>query len=174
MSFETTALLVTWVAILLLAFVVAGLVRQVHGLTSGRPRAAPLGLPVGAAAPGLTDIAPVGRPTVVLFLEESCSTCTEVLHEMVTFRQSHRAASGARTVAVFRGDAPAMDRNDREAPVLTSRDDLFDQYRIPVTPFVVVVDEEGRIRVSEPIGSAVALRTHLEQWGSTPELSTQH
>jgi len=34
-SFETSALVVTWVALLLLAFVVAGLVRQVHALSSG-------------------------------------------------------------------------------------------------------------------------------------------
>src|ERR671922_19038 len=51
MSFQTSALLVTWAVLLLLALVVAGLVRQVHALGRGVPQAAALGPAPGSPAP---------------------------------------------------------------------------------------------------------------------------
>ena len=47
MSFQTSALILSWIAILLLALVVSGLVRQVHALSNGT---------VGRPAPGIPSV----------------------------------------------------------------------------------------------------------------------
>lgn len=51
MDFVTTALILAWAAILLLALVVSRLVHQVHRLSGRDRRPAPLGLPPGSPAP---------------------------------------------------------------------------------------------------------------------------
>jgi hypothetical protein len=55
MTFQTSALILSWVAILLLALVVSGLIRQVHALAAGPRRVgprpgAPAAEPVGSRA----------------------------------------------------------------------------------------------------------------------------
>lgn len=83
MSFETTALLLTWVALLLLSMVVAGLVRHVHVLAGAATRPAHrLGPPAGAPAPALDRLRPAAeRPTLLLFLDADCESCAAVLAE---------------------------------------------------------------------------------------------
>ncbi|HEY0636019.1 MAG TPA: hypothetical protein VGD67_00080, partial [Pseudonocardiaceae bacterium] len=68
MSFQTSALLLSWVAILLLALVVSGLVRQVHALTSGNAALGRrVGPAVGTAAPRWAELAPAAPvPTLLL------------------------------------------------------------------------------------------------------------
>ena len=78
MTFQTSALLLSWAAILLLALVVSGLIRQVHALAAGPRRVGPR---PGAAAPGLAGTAPTARPLLLLFLSADCRTCTEALDE---------------------------------------------------------------------------------------------
>ncbi|MCF6525793.1 hypothetical protein [Streptomyces sp. JJ36] len=89
MDFLTSALLLTWVAVLLLALVVSGLVRQVHQLSreaAAAPghTARPPGLPPGSTAPGVAALLGDETPrdgAVLLFLSAGCRTCTEVLAE---------------------------------------------------------------------------------------------
>lgn len=153
MSFETTALLVTWVALVLLALVVAGLVRQVHHLTQG-PRARELGLPAGLPAPALDAVgAEPGRPTLLLFLSEDCPVCHDVFEEALT------QAGGPATTAIFAeraigGEPPVNLR------VLPDREDLFTAYKVPATPYGVIVGADGRVRTAEPVGSVRGLH-HL-------------
>jgi hypothetical protein len=145
MSFEMTALLLSWVAILLLSMVVAGLVRQVHALGQG-PRPTSLSLPAGAPAPGFDRFG----PGPLLFLSADCGACPDVLTA---------AESLAGPVhALFSGAALPSER------VIVHADEpaLFEAYKIPATPFVVVVGESGRVTLSEPVGSAGALRELLE------------
>ncbi|GAA2585917.1 hypothetical protein SMC26_45805 [Actinomadura fulvescens] len=147
MSFQDSALLLSWVAIVLLALVVAGLVRQVHALGQARPvpgGRSPLGLAAGTRASGFDRLG----PGLMLFLDTGCGVCAKVLD-----------AAGAldRPVhAVFAGAAPAP-----AAPGITvltdERDGLFLDHAVPATPFAVLVDAGGRVRAAEPVGSAEAL-----------------
>ncbi|MEW2358603.1 hypothetical protein [Spirillospora sp. NPDC029432] len=142
MSFQTSALLLSWAAILLLSLVVAGLVRQVHALGQGaagaRPRA--LGPPPGSRAPAFDRLG----PGLLLFLDRDCGVCAEVLE----------AVEGPVT-AVFSGPAP----DGAPAGALAHEaDGLFADYRVPATPFAVIVDAGGRVRAAEPVGSPEALR----------------
>lgn len=152
MSFQTSALIVTWVALLLLAFVVAGLVRQVHALSSGTAvRPAPTGLRAGDRA----DLARLGTdpPAVLLFLRATCHTCVEALAETVDVAGDRLAV-----LALYEGPAP-------ETPpgvmVLGDQGHLFATYGALATPFAVLVGEDGRITAAAPVGSRAAVRELL-------------
>lgn len=172
MSFLASALIVTWVAILLLALVVSGLVRQVHGLTSGAAGSAEaLGPRPGTRAPEYPRLAASATGTLVLlFLSEDCRSCAEVFHETVRL-STGAAAAGVLPRALYR---TALDPPPAAPfPVLTGAARLFDAYDVPVTPFAVMVDADGRVRRSVPVGSAAALRELLDLAAGRPLLSAR-
>lgn len=168
MSFQTSALILSWIAILLLALVVSGLVRQVHALSSGAVRHRPesVGLRPGSPAPGLARLGPVppAVPLVLLFLDAECGTCAEVLAEA-----SARAdAARVEFRALYRGDAPEHPTG-LPFPALGGQAELFERYDALVTPFATVVDPAGRVRRAEPLGSRAALRHLLDGIDSPPD-----
>ncbi|HXA61022.1 MAG TPA: hypothetical protein VNW94_17825 [Streptosporangiaceae bacterium] len=144
MSFEMTALLLSWVAILLLSLVVAGLVRQVHALARG-PQPAALGLAAGSLAPGFERLG----PGLLLFLSADCGACPDVL--------AAAESLGGPVQAIFSGSALSSG-----LPVHAGEQALFEAYKIPATPFAVLVGETGRVRAAEPVGSPAALRELME------------
>jgi len=153
-SFETSALVVTWVALLLLAFVVAGLVRQVHALSSGagaRPARAAL------QAGDRPDLASLGTdpPAVLLFLRATCRTCVDALAETV-------AVTGDRTsvVALYESQVPEPTPG---VVALGNQGHLFTAYGALATPFAVLVGADGRITAAAPVGSRAAVRELLAQ-----------
>ncbi|TDC58392.1 hypothetical protein E1281_01760 [Actinomadura sp. KC345] len=151
MSFQNSALLLSWVAILLLSLVVAGLVRQVHALSRGAPHRTALGPAPGAAAPAFDRLG----PGLLLFLDRDCGVCTEVL-----------AAAGGLDGplhAIFAGPPPGgVPPSGPPRPGLTvladEQDGLFADYGVPATPFAVLVGADGRVRAAEPVGSPDTLR----------------
>lgn len=172
MSFTTSALIVSWVAILLLALVVSGLVRQVHALTSGAAAGGPaqLGLRNGSRAPEHATLAGGEDGTMVLlFLSEDCRSCAEVFDQTVRLAA---LATEARVLprALYRGDVA------RQAPfpVHADANQLFDAYAVPLTPFAVIVEQDGRVRRSAPVGSAAVLRDLVEQAAGRPLVSQEN
>ncbi|HEX2315077.1 MAG TPA: hypothetical protein VHJ17_15145, partial [Thermomonospora sp.] len=154
MGFETTVLLLTWVAILLLAFVVAGMVRRVHFLSSG-VRAAELGPVPGSVAPEFTRLAPGAEATtLLLFLDAECGACPEVLAEVRTLTAEPGRALPV--VALFAAETP--DGTHDGVRVFADEAETFEEYQIPVVPFAVLVDPAGRVRAARPVGSPGALR----------------
>ncbi|WP_258534586.1 hypothetical protein [Streptomyces sp. PT12] len=153
----TSALLVSWVAIALLALVVSGLVRQVHQLSRGGVARmnGRLGVTPGSAAPHAGELLAEGRETLLLFLSAECGTCADVLAE--ADRLGQRGSPAAPQVrAVYAGAAPATAA--ATVPVVDHRPDLFTAYDAIATPFAVVVGATGRVVRSEPLGSPAALR----------------
>jgi hypothetical protein len=161
MSFQTSALILSWIAILLLAFTVSGLVRQVHALSSGAVQRRPesVGLRPGAPAPGFARLAPATPtvPLVLLFLEPDCGTCTEVLAEA-----GEHARPGLEFRALYREDPPAR-AAELPITVLGGQAELFERYDALATPFATVVDAAGRVLRAEPIGSRAALHRLLDE-----------
>lgn len=156
MSFQTSALIVTWAALLLLALVVSGLVRQVHQLSSGQVRRTDrLGPRPGSQAPGLAHLG-VRAPAVLLFLSEDCHTCAGVLEEAAQLGYTGQVAG------LYGGAVPAA-AGASGVPVHGGQAELFERYDAVVTPFAVVVGRDGRIERSEPIGSPAALRALLNR-----------
>jgi hypothetical protein len=160
MGFQTSALILSWIAILLLALVVSGLVRQVHALASGAAgRPASVGLRPGSPAPGFRDLAPPSPATLVLlFLDDGCATCDQLLDEAGDKRKRTRAVLRV----LYRQTVPPQ-ATGLPVTVVGEQADLFDRYDAIATPFAVVIDATGHIRQSEPVGSRAALRRLLEQ-----------
>lgn len=165
MSFQTSALILSWVAILLLALVVSALVRQVHALSTGLTRRPePVGLRPGSPAPGFDLLAPARpTPTVLLFLDPECRTCTEVLAEAA-------GPAGRGDVAVralYPGGVPDGAAGG-PVEVRGGQAELFDRYDVIVRPFAVVIDPAGHVVRSEPIGSGRALRVLMAEMTGGP------
>lgn len=157
MSFETSALIVTWAALLLLALVVSGLVRQVHALSAGGARRAErLGLRPGSPAPNV-DLLGIRPPAVLLFLSEDCQTCAGVLDEA-----ERLGGDGPRLHVLYAGGVPPGS-DVQSIAVHGWQAELFERYDAIVTPFAVVVSHDGRIVRSEPLGSRQALRGLLSR-----------
>jgi hypothetical protein len=179
MSFQTSALILSWIAILLLALVVSGLVRQVHALSSGVVQRRPesVGLPAGTPAPGFTRLAPAppAAPLVLLFLDPHCGTCTEVLTEAA----GRVGPGGPEFRVLYRDSAPAR-ATGLPITVLDGQAELFERYDALATPFATVVDPTGRVLRAEPLGSPAALRRLLDDLdspppgGSGPAVATSH
>jgi hypothetical protein len=170
MSFQISALLATWIAIVLLALVVSGLIRQVVALSSGRVqvRAGQVGLPEGTPAPDFARLAPQHVDALaLLFVSEDCGVCEEILEE-VAAAPAGTVRPGVAVRAVFGTTPPAPPRppsrnGSAELQVLVGEGALFERYRIPVTPFAVMVDAAGRVVRSEPVGSRQALHAFLDR-----------
>lgn len=160
MSFQTSALILSWIAILLLALVVSGLVRQVHALSNGTVgRPGSVGLRPGSPAPRFRDLAPPSPATLVLlFLDDGCATCDQLLDQAAEQVQQTDAVLRV----LYRHTVPPQVAN-LPMTVLGEQADLFDRYDAIATPFAVVIDVTGRIQRSEPVGSRVALRHLLDQ-----------
>jgi len=160
MSFQTSALLLSWVAILLLALVVSGLVRQVHGLTAGAgPAARGIGLPAGTPAPDFDLLAPPSPgPLVLLFAGTDCRTCAALLPSAVAM-----AGPGVTLRVLYPDAVPA----GAPSAARGGAADLFRSYGVIATPFGVLVDATGRVRGCVPVGSVDALRRLL---GTADEL----
>jgi hypothetical protein len=166
MSFQTSALILTWAALLALALVVSGLVRQVHALNAGAGRRAGQGPRPGAGAPGIERLG-LRPPGVLLFLNHDCRTCTAVLHE------ADRLDPALAVHALYAGPVPGVSGvpgtgNGGPHTTPSSRvvrhgeqADLFDSYDAIATPFAVVIDAAGRVVRAAPVGSAAALHAVL-------------
>jgi hypothetical protein len=157
MSFETTVLLLTWVAILLLGLAVAGLLRQVHLLAKGQAAGLPaFGPPNQLPAPALDDArhaAEWPKPAVLLFADRDCSVCELVLPEYSLLAKKHSAQ--LEFIAVFGSSLPNgadLQMNGHVKYVVNARR-AFQRYRISVTPFATFVNARGYVERSGPVGS---------------------
>ena len=162
MTFEQTALLLAWLAILVLALVVSGLVRQLRTLTVARHGPAALhGVrsPVGTTVAGLLDGTETALPTVALFVDAECRACHERLKELREILDA-RSGTDLRFVAVFRGDANGMPMGERLATIVGAAS-LFERLGVHATPYGVVVDRDAVVREARPIGSLDALRVMI-------------
>ncbi len=161
MSFETTALLLTWVALALLSLVVAGLVRRVHQLSQG-PRTPDSGPLPGLPAPGLEALSPEpGSATLLLFLSEGCPPCADIFAETQNL-------IGAPPIRVLFADGAPDAEPPENVLVLADQGALFEAYQISATPFGAIVGADGRIRTVEPVGSVNRLYGLITETGRRP------
>lgn len=161
MDVETTALLLAWIAILLLALGMSGLLSQIHALKlqdRWKPDP-PIGLLPGSAAPGgELGIFEQGSRTLVLFADTDCQACSEVVPVFADLidRTSHDLHGTIVSRAV-------LTRNGMIPPSLRAvqHPRLFDAFRITAVPTVVLIDEMGAVVRTEPVGSVERVRSSV-------------
>jgi methylamine dehydrogenase accessory protein MauD len=176
----TQALLVSnailWVAVVVLACVVAALARQIGVLYE---RVAPAGALSMARGPAVGEAAPVvraedlagtahdigapdpaGRSTLLFFLSPTCPVCKQLLP---TLRAVARSEGGALAVVLAsdgsRGEHEAFVRAERLEgfPYLLSPA-LGIAYQVAKLPYAVLLDAEGIVRAK----GLVNTREHVE------------
>ncbi len=165
MDFDTSALLLAWLAIAVLALAMAGLLRQVVILRTAMlpPAAGRMGPAIGSPAPQLPGIDYTEKWTVLLFADEECESCRSILSAMGAAGES---TSMAEVVVLFKAGANGH-RVDPER-LFVNQGDLFDRLGVAVTPFAVLVDSDARIAAAEPLGSA-AMLSEFRAFGTRTE-----
>jgi hypothetical protein len=154
-SFMATALVLAWVAIILLALSVAGLMRQVHLLLTERtadrtpasdqmpPRMLPVDLMAG------------GSERIVLFASTTCVACSEVMPVMVEYSQRSGTSCTVVTAAARHAQWPD------ELVYRENAADLFEQFGVAATPHALRI-VGGEVVDSAPVGSVDALRRFID------------
>jgi hypothetical protein len=154
----SSAVILAWVAILILALAMAGVLRQVRALASGRPvgqqQLGPANGSVAPSIPGLAQLVHPGRITVLLFLDGTCEVCGETLR--AADEMAEPRADLVRFVALFAGDAGGASL--RHAELLEHSNQVFARYGVPLVPFAVAVAADGRVVDSGAVGSPTLLR----------------
>jgi hypothetical protein len=151
------AVVLAWLALIVLAFAMAGLLRQLRDVQAGIAR--PVGqvpgmAPVRRAVP--ESLRPRGTTTysVVLLVDEDCPICAEVAP---TFAQIAAAESSALTFVVLgRVESKNYEQDKRISYVA----DAGGYHRLDPgwRPALIAIDRQGRIVVAEPAGSEEAVR----------------
>jgi hypothetical protein len=152
-SFVTSAFIVTWVALLLLALALAGVVRQLRHLSgpdAGVRRSA-------AALPRpnirLPSIA-TGVPLVLLLVDRSCRVCADRLEDLQRWSKVH---DDAIAFAVASRDTLAHADDGVTVTVHEHADGIFDTVEPRMLPFGVVFDPDGQAIAGGAVGSAQRL-----------------
>lgn len=158
-TFLTSAVILAWIAILVLAFGMAGLLRQIHGLAAGEVQSV---LPTTGPASGKRVHPSSGLPDIgrglLLFVGEECQVCSRVLPPVLS---RHRDGWSDRTVLVTGGQAEALNKKISAGyQVIEGKRALFEYYAVPATPFAVA-SRDGVVTESSPVGS----QHRLEQFG---------
>lgn len=149
MTFTTAALLVSWLAIAVLALGLAGVLRQVGELrrrvalggSSGSGSGAMVGLGLPHSGP-LARLRPDGGGVVVV-IAPGCSSCHEAVGALLA------AGLGPHTVAV---SASTCEVSGLQACV-GDASAAIDLLAVPATPYLLAVDADGVIRGSGVPGS---------------------
>ena len=160
MSVRDAALVLSWLAIAILAFALAGTMRQlrtmstaVRGLLNGRA------LPAQKGTAPLPSISGWGRqdaPTLLVLAASDCTSCAELLPKLDDISRSH---AGRLDVAVAYKD---HGQDLEHARVLRNQSDLFDLLNVPFTPYGLAVSAGGEVLEATPVGSSDRLM-HLAE-----------
>lgn len=163
MTFQTAALLLTWLALLALTLACAGLLRMVQELQrrdGGSGALATTPSVVGLALPA-TGTGSLLRPEgggLVLFVAPGCAACAEVLEEIAATREPGSSPS---LVLAALGPCPPQGLTDRCIPDAHA---LADLVHVPATPFVLAVDADGTVRDTHlPTGPGSLSRWFADQ-----------
>jgi hypothetical protein len=156
MDFLVSAVVLAWVAIIILTLAMAGLLRQVRLLSTPRPTNAHFGPARRSKAPTLRpDNDPsFGHDTVILFLDAGCDSCDRRL--ALADDLATRPAADVRFVAVFRAGRAEGVHGDNVA-LIEHGAALFDEYAVPLTPLGVAITKDRVVVQTAPLGSDAAL-----------------
>lgn len=151
-SFEVTALVVTWIAIVLLALMVVSVLVRVRRLElaqlEGTPaQARPYSGLRGRAISGLVPPdAPVALPGKLVFLSSNCAGCARLLENLSTLQEAP-----ALTLTWLDAAPEALPKLPAAVSIFTDGGVLARELGIGVTPFAVELDADGVILDARPV-----------------------
>ncbi len=152
MSFITSALVLAWLAIVVLAMGFAGLLRQVMVLsrrqtgpaTSSRTASDLIGFTVPASGELAALRHPQARATVVAFVSPGCPSCAQTLQALAAMPEAG-SASLALTAVSTGSCAPAADVLGDGPTCIAQGRPVLERLQVPATPYLMVLDRAGTI-----------------------------
>jgi hypothetical protein len=157
-TFEQSALILAWAAILLLALALSGLMRQVDALTrtrtqhGGSHRA--VGPATGMVAPQIPGLRGDSR-SLLLFVDRGCPSCDQALGALAATAGNGEVIRAA----LYRGDPPPPAHD----ALLTvgHAEPIFSALGVTVTPTAVALDEQRQVIASAPAGTPALINQFL-------------
>lgn len=166
MSITTAALVLAWMCLVLLAFALAGVLRQlreVQAELASMGGGGGGGSPVGRTVPALST----GAVSALLVVDPGCSRCDSIFEELVS-------------VAATPGAPPCSALSFRPAerwpvsPAVPVRIDgeLYADLDVPWSPALLVTAPDGTVLRATPLGSPAELRDQIDRIrvGAAPHL----
>lgn len=160
MSFVVASLVVTWLAIVVLALALAGVIRQVRDLAHAvRSRGrSPLVLR-SEAIPSLRSTDGTSR-TVLLVVDDVCTTCRHVAPEFAAMAKN-AAGTQFRVLTYAEGTRAWLDGAEI---VVNVDEEAYRRLNVPWRPALVLVDIDGTVLEAKPVGSVESLRRTVEEY----------
>ena len=177
--------IVLWVVVLVLAFLLAGALRQL-GLMQLRLGDDPgalitdSGLERGAKAPDFTAIEAesgelvtlselIAKPRVLVFASPGCLSCRELIPGLNEVRKTRKGEFDF--LVVCRGDVESCQGfgriNRLEAPMVVDTNGQIEKdYNVTLTPFAYLLDHEGNVVIRGIANDWRQLESLLEQEGT--------
>jgi len=159
MSFTASALIVSWAAIALLGFALAGVLQRVYALEQalrgddGDVQANGL---VGQPAPAIDGVDLAGGAALLVFADTTCGSCMRSLPEVERLAATYEGVLSVRMLWVDRPPDPLPVERVEHVPEAAP---AFTAYGVPATPYAVSIDAEQRIAAAGVAGSP----KHLER-----------
>lgn len=158
MTLESSALVLAWIAIVLLGLGLAGVLRQVKLLLAAQTGVARrVGPRTGTHVGDIAGLNASGTH-LLLFADIHCDVCDEVIQEFLNLADPKEKEALS---VLFRG--PASDTLDG-VQTLAEKSEVFARLGINATPFAVLT-RQGVVERAEPVGSARLLREFAARAG---------
>jgi hypothetical protein len=154
-SLELATFFVTWVAVALLTVIVVHLhlrLVRLERASAASGRVAPYAHLIGQRVSTLTGATDDWQPAFFLFLSASCAACEKILRELTA--PGWQIPVALAWVDAVPAAAPALSSGVR---ILQDGKAISTALGIHATPFVIVLDEEGRVNRAMPINSLEAI-----------------
>ncbi|MGA7733369.1 MAG: hypothetical protein WCD37_19070 [Chloroflexia bacterium] len=154
-SFVLAALVVTWIAVLILLLVIgnlhARLYRLEQGADSREDKPVPYAHLIGRQLQGVLGDS-LSAPRVLVLLSSNCASCRHVLEEL----QLSPSKTPLALAWIDRSPSPSP-TIPSHAIVLDTGPKISSELGIRVTPFAIVTNEDGRVLKASPINSLSTL-----------------
>lgn len=165
MNVDDAALVLAWIAIVLVALAVSGVVRQIRVLTAGDRGVGRIAGPRAGSilkVQGLGGLVPEDQPLVVIFMRKGCSSCQVIAPTLSAAADQYREKY--ELVVAYEGARghEYLSANGRRLAVLEHQDDLFNAANVFAAPYAVAVDSTGRVMASGPVGSPERVTEFME------------
>jgi hypothetical protein len=154
-SLELATFFVTWIAVALLSVIVVHLhlrLVRLERASAASGRAAPYAHLIGQRVSILTGATDGWQPAFVVFLSASCAACEKILRELTT--PGWQIPVALAWVERVPAPAPVLPSSVR---ILQDGAEISTALDIHATPFVVILDEEGRVERAMPMNSLEAI-----------------
>ncbi|HEX2299228.1 MAG TPA: hypothetical protein VHH34_12060 [Pseudonocardiaceae bacterium] len=163
MSFLAALLALAWLAIIVLAFALAGVLRQLHDIreTMRHGRGLPPRHGSGAIA-ALRSASDTDR-SILLVVDDACATCRLIFPEYAA--QAREIPGREFRVLTYSEASRAWLEG---AGVRVDVDpDTFRQLDLPWRPALVLIDPDGTVLDARPVGSAQSLQRTMDEFCKT-------